>query len=59
MLLWLLECTEVINLRSNVRRQVVFVPKDFYPSGLEDAEYMLSLKIGCLLEGAGSEEQTR
>ena len=59
MLLWLDDCALVLHLRSNVRRMVDYVSKDFYPAGLGEAEYRLSLKIGRLLEGGGSDKQPR
>ena len=59
MLLWLNDCTLVLQLRSNIRGIVDYVTKDFYPAGLGEEEYRLSLKIGRLLEGCGSEEPTR
>ena len=59
MLLCLDECEQVIHLRSNVGRLVEYVTKDFYPKGLGMEGYRVSLKIGRLLEGNGSEERTR
>ena len=59
MLLWLNDCNLVLQLRSNIRGIVDYVTKDFYPAGLGDVEYRLSLKIGRLLEGCGSEKPTR
>ena len=59
MLLWLNDCALVLHLRSNIRGMVNYVTKDLYPAGLGEAEYRLSLKIGRLLEGRGSEEPTR
>ena len=59
MLLWLNECEQVIHLRSNVGRLVEYVTKDFYPRGVGMVGFRVSLKIGRLLEGNGSDEQTR
>ena len=58
LLLWVGDCDRVIHLRSNVSKLVTYVSKDFYPAGLEEKHFVLSLKIGRLLEGA-EDEQTR
>ena len=58
LLLWVGDCERVIHLRSNVSKLVTYVSKDFYPAGLEEKHFRISLKIGRLLEGAEN-EQTR
>ena len=59
MVLWLHRCARVICVRSIVRRFVNYISKDFYPAGLSEVEYKVSLKIGRLLEGNCSEELSR
>ena len=58
LLLWVGDCDHVIHLRSNISKMITYVSKDFYPAGLEEKHFVLSLKIGRLLEGA-EEDQTR
>ena len=58
LLLWIGDCERVIHLRSNVSKLITYVSKDFYPAGLEEKHFVLSLKIGRLMEGA-EDEQTR
>ena len=58
LLLWVGDCERVIHLRSNISKLITYVSKDFYPAGLEEKHFVLSLKIGRLLEGAEN-EQTR
>ena len=58
LLLWVGNCDHVIHLRSNISKLITYVSKDFYPAGLEEKHFVLSLKIGRLLEGA-EDEQTR
>ena len=58
LLLWVEGCDHVIHLRSNISKLVTYVSKDFYPAGLEEKHFVLSLKIGRLLVGAEN-DQTR
>ena len=56
LLLWVGDCERVIHLRSNISKLVTYVSKDFYPAGLEEKHFVLSLKIGRLFEGAEDEQ---
>ena len=54
LLRWIDDSSMVIHVHSNIGKLVTYVAKDLYPAGLEDAHYILSLKIGRLLEGDGT-----